>query len=39
MPGKSIDNKTVWSVPTTNGKPDYDPSTGEKKSTFRRRNS
>ena len=21
MPGKSIDNKTIWSVPTTNGKP------------------
>lgn len=38
MPGKSIDDKTlwniqdtgVWSVSTTNGKPDYDPSTGEK---------
>ena len=30
MPGKSIDDTTLWSVPTTNGKPDYDPSTGEK---------
>ena len=30
MPGKSIDNKTIWSVPTTNGKPNYDPMTGEK---------
>ena len=38
MPGKSIDDKTlwniqdtgVWSVSNTNGKPDYDPSTGEK---------
>ena len=38
MPGKSVDDKTlwnvqdtgIWSVSTTNGKPDYDPSTGEK---------
>ena len=30
MPGKSIDDKTLWNVPTTNGLPDYDPSTGEK---------
>ena len=30
MPGKSIDDKTLWNVPTTNGKPYYDPSTGEK---------
>ena len=38
MAGKSIDDKTlwnvqdtgVWSVSTTNGKPDYDPITGEK---------
>jgi len=29
MPGKSIDDKTLWNVPTTNGLPDYDPSTGE----------
>ena len=30
MPGKSIDDKTLWNVSTTNGLPDYDPSTGEK---------
>ena len=30
MPGKSIDDKTLWNVPTTNGLPDYDPLTGEK---------
>ena len=30
MAGKSIDNTTIWNVSTTNGKPNYDPSTGEK---------
>ena len=30
MPGKSIDDKTLWNVPTTNGLPNYDPLTGEK---------
>ena len=30
MPGKSIDDKTLWNVPTTNGLPNYDPITGEK---------
>ena len=30
MPGKSIDDKTLWNVPTINGIPEYDPSTGEK---------
>ena len=38
MPGKSQDDKAlwnvqntgIWSVSTTNGKPNYDPMTGEK---------
>ena len=30
MPGKNIDDTTIWNVSTTNGKPDYDPMTGEK---------
>ena len=29
MSGKSIDDKTLWHVTTTNGMPDYDPVTGE----------
>ena len=29
MPGKSIDDKTLWHVTTTNGMPDFDPVTGE----------
>ena len=29
MPGKSIDDSTLWHVTTTNGMPDYDPVTGE----------
>ena len=30
MAGKSIEDTTVWNVPTTNGKPNYDPITGDK---------
>jgi len=29
MPGKSIDDSTLWHVTTTNEMPDYDPVTGE----------
>ena len=30
MAGKSIEDTTIWDVPKINGKPKYDPSTGEK---------
>ena len=30
MAGKSIDDQTIWNVPKVNGKPEYDPMTGDK---------
>jgi hypothetical protein len=30
MTGKSIEDQTLWNVPKVNGKPEYDPMTGDK---------